>query len=113
VPIRSPMYNIGASSFSPSPMTTSPFMGTVLRANRIASTAAWSAASFFRRPANGAAAMAAASVTRTRSMARLRSIGFVSSPRFTILDLTPFRSFPFRELDAPGPEVQPPPPPRR
>ncbi len=68
----------GASSFSPSPITTMPSIGTVSSRRRIASTAAWSAASLSPRPVQRAAASAAASVTRTSSSARLRS-GFVES----------------------------------
>src|SRR5438105_4243893 len=75
LPTRSPMYSIGASSFSPSPMTTIPSMSTKPRLRRIESTAAWSAASFWLRPMNRAAASEAPSVTRTSSRARLRSIG--------------------------------------
>src|SRR5215213_7660944 len=60
---------MGASSFSPSPMTTTPFMLTVPMSARIASTAAPSPPFLSPRPA----AMAAASVTRTNSRARLRS----------------------------------------
>src|SRR5688572_19952692 len=64
---------MGASSFSPSPITTTPSIGTVSSSSRIASTAAWSAFSFSPRPTHRAAASAAASVTRTSSSARLRS----------------------------------------
>ena len=73
-PTSSPMYSIGASSRSPSPMTTTPWMGKASKARRIASTAAWSERCFSPRPINRAAAMAAISVTRTTSSARLRSI---------------------------------------
>src|SRR5262245_48658357 len=48
-------------------------MGTECSMKRMPSTAAWSAASFSPRPTSGAAASAAASVTRTSSRARLRS----------------------------------------
>src|SRR5919202_1072433 len=54
-------------------MTTMPSMRTVSSIRRIASTAAWSAASFSPRPTQRAAAMAPYSVTRTSSRARLRS----------------------------------------
>src|SRR3954447_12050507 len=64
---------MGASSFSPSPITTTPRIETLSRTNRIASTAAWSALSFWPRPIHRAAAMAPASVTRTSSSAMLRS----------------------------------------
>ena len=43
-PIRSPLNSIGASSFSPSPITTTPSISTVSSMWRMASTAAWSAA---------------------------------------------------------------------
>ena len=72
-PIFSPLKSIGASSFSPSPMTTIPSIGTVSSSRRIASTAAPSADSFSPLPTQRAAASAAASVTRTSSSARLRS----------------------------------------
>ncbi len=39
-PISSPLKSIGASSFSPSPITTTPRMATVSSITRIASTAA-------------------------------------------------------------------------
>src|SRR5437588_10701106 len=64
---------MGASSFSPSPMTTMPSMATVWRTTRIASTAAPSAPSLSPLPIHREAASDAASVTRTSSMARLRS----------------------------------------
>src|SRR5919112_238513 len=64
---------MGASSFSPSPITTMPSMATVSSTTRMASTAAWSAPSLSPRPIHRDAASAAASVTRTSSMARLRS----------------------------------------
>src|SRR5918999_4742263 len=64
---------MGALSFSPSPITTTPSMATVSSIRRMASTAAWSAASLSPRPIQRPAASAAASVTRTSSSARLRS----------------------------------------
>src|ERR1700682_2533934 len=64
---------MGASSFSPSPITTMPRMRTVSSTTRIASTAAPSAASFSPRPIQRAAAIAPASVTRTSSSAMFRS----------------------------------------
>src|SRR5687768_1845128 len=64
---------MGASSFSPSPITTTPAISTVSSIRRIASTAAWSASFFRPRPIQRADAIAAASVTRTSSNARLRS----------------------------------------
>src|SRR5256714_2315144 len=54
-------------------MTTTPSMCTECSRLRIASTAAWSAASLSPRPTSRAAASAAYSVTRTSSSARLRS----------------------------------------
>src|SRR5436305_4760642 len=48
-------------------------METLSRTKRIASTAAWSASSLSPRPIQRAAAIAAASVTRTSSIAMLRS----------------------------------------
>src|SRR4051794_27114568 len=73
LPTDSPLKSIGASSFSPSPITTTPSMETVSSISRIASTAAWSALSFSPRPIQRAAPIAAASVTRTISSARFRS----------------------------------------
>jgi len=75
-PTRSPLNSIGASSFSPSPMTMTPSMATDASTTRMASVAAPSADSFSPRPIQRAAARAAASVTRTSSMARLRSGGW-------------------------------------
>src|SRR3954454_20748844 len=72
-PISSPLKSIGASSFSPSPITTIPSIGTVSSMIRMASTAAPSALSFSPRPTQRPAARAPASVTRTSSRARLRS----------------------------------------
>jgi hypothetical protein len=72
-PTRSPLNSMGASSFSPSPMTTTPFISTVPISTRIALTAAASAPFLSPRPTQRPAAMAAASVTRTSSSARLRS----------------------------------------
>src|SRR4051795_13404002 len=54
-------------------MTTTPSIRTVSSISRIASTAAPSAASLSPRPTQRAAASAPYSVTRTSSMARLRS----------------------------------------
>ena len=74
-PISSPLWSIGASSFSPSPITTTPRIETVLTIRRMRSTAAWSAAFLSPRPIQREAPMAAASVTRTSSSARFRSGG--------------------------------------
>src|SRR3954470_15648980 len=54
-------------------MTTTPRMLTLSRTKRMASTAAWSALSLLPRPIQRAAAIAPASVTRTSSIAMLRS----------------------------------------
>src|SRR5437660_5070442 len=54
-------------------MTTTPRIATLSRTKRIASTAAWSASSLSPRPIQRAAAIAAASVTRTSSIAMFRS----------------------------------------
>ena len=64
---------MGASSFSPSPITTTPSIATAPKTKRMASTAARSAAFLSPRPAQRAAAIAAASVTRINSRAILRS----------------------------------------
>src|SRR4051812_34524170 len=64
---------MGASSFSPSPMTTTPSIDTVSSSSRMASTAAPSAPSLSPRPTQRAQASAAYSVVRTSSSARLRS----------------------------------------
>ena len=58
-PTFSPMNSMGASSRSPSPMTTVPSIGSMLSAARIASTAAWSAAFSSPRPIRVEAAIAA------------------------------------------------------
>ena len=82
LPTFSPLYSIGALSFSPSPITMTPFMSTVCRTKRIALTAAASAASLSPRPMKRPAASAPASVTRTSSSARLRvgSLGNIVPP---------------------------------
>ena len=72
-PTFSPMNSIGASSISPSPITTVPSIGSLLSSRRMASTAAWSAAFSSPRPRSRAAATAARSVTRTISIERMRS----------------------------------------
>src|SRR6266481_323735 len=73
MPTFSPIYSIGASSRSPSPITTVPSIGNLLSSRRIASTAAWSAAFSLPWPRNRAADTAARSVTRTISSVRMRS----------------------------------------
>ena len=72
-PTSSPLNSMGALSFSPSPMTTMPFMATVLMSSRMALTAAASAPFLSPRPTHRAEAIAAASVTRASSSARFRS----------------------------------------
>src|SRR6476659_8286580 len=54
-PTSSPMNSMGASSRSPSPITTVPWIGSLLSSRRIASTAAWSAAFSLPRPRSRAA----------------------------------------------------------
>ena len=73
VPSTSPLYSMGASSFSPSPITTMPSISTEFSTSRMASTAARSPPTLSPRPMKRPAASAAASVTRTSSSARLRS----------------------------------------
>ena len=72
-PTSSPLNSIGAWSFSPSPMTTTPCIETELISIRIAFTAAPSAPFLSPRPTHRAAAIDAASVTRASSSARFRS----------------------------------------
>ena len=73
LPTSSPLNSIGALSFSPSPITTTPRIETVWMSWRMASTAAPSPPFLSPRPTQRPAAIAAASVTRTSSIARLRS----------------------------------------
>jgi len=73
LPTVSPLCNIGALSFSPSPITITPDISTVFIIFRIAATAAPSAASLSPRPTQVDAARAAVSVTLTNSRAKLRS----------------------------------------
>ena len=63
IPTCSPMYSIGASSRSPSPMTMVPFISISSIAARIASVASLSAPMRSPRPITRALAMAAISVT--------------------------------------------------
>ena len=72
-PTSSPLNSIGALSFSPSPITTTPRIWIELISLRMASTAAPSPPFLSPRPTQRPAAIAAASVTRTRSRAMLRS----------------------------------------
>ena len=73
LPTFSPMNSIGASSISPSPITTVPSIGNLFSSRRMASTAAWSAAFSCPRPRKRADDTAARSVTRTISRVRMRS----------------------------------------
>src|ERR1700722_1403306 len=73
LPTSSPLYSIGALSFSPSPITTTPRIDTEFTSSRIASTAARSPPSLSPRPTQRPAAIAPASVTRTSSSARWRA----------------------------------------
>src|ERR1700722_9645556 len=123
VPTSSPMNSIGASSISPSPITTVPSIGSLPSSRRMASTAAWSDffsaprprnraaataawSDFFSapRPRNRAAATAARSVTRAISIDSARSkAGFGKSvidailvPRLILFDsnnLRPARDY--------------------
>ncbi len=68
------MNSIGASSRSPSPITTVPSIGRLFSSRRMASTAAWSAAFSLPWPRRRAAATAARSVTRTSSRVSIRSM---------------------------------------
>jgi len=63
-----------ASSISPSPITTTPCIGIVSKTTRIAVVAASSASFLSPRPIQRADDTAAASVTRTNSIDKLRSI---------------------------------------
>ncbi len=73
MPTFSPMYSIGASSRSPSPMTIVPSIGTVSITFRIASTATWSDLWRSPCPIVCAQAMAACSTTRRKSSDRSES----------------------------------------
>jgi len=73
------MNSMGASSRSPSPITTVPLKRASSMLLRIASTAAWSASWLFPCPIQCAAAIAAASVIRTSSRLAVRSRGMRSS----------------------------------
>src|SRR3712207_6313817 len=73
-------------------MTTTPRMPTVEISARIALTATPSAPSFSPRPTQREAAMAAASVTRTSSRARLRSGADIGAQPSEITGLLPHRA---------------------
>ena len=75
VPTFSPINSIGASSLSPSPITTVPDILIIFNCLLIASTAAWSADFSSPLPRIFAAAIAALSVTRTISRVSTLSIG--------------------------------------
>jgi hypothetical protein len=74
VPTRSPAYSIEIASSGPSPMTIVPSIGTVSNVCRMASIAALSTATSSPRPMSRDEPSADASVTRTRSMPRFRSM---------------------------------------
>src|SRR5215471_795453 len=82
-------------------MTTIPCIETVLIMRRIASTAAWSAAFLSPRPIQREANVAADSVTRTSSSARLRS-GTARSISPTCLMLHPLRRVDPDQIKAAG-----------
>ncbi|MNI77375.1 hypothetical protein D3C73_1336630 [compost metagenome] len=82
LPTFSPMYSMGASSISPSPITTVPSMETESNMERMAVVAALSAASLSPRPIQLAEAKAPSSVTRTISRASSRSIVYIPSSPF-------------------------------
>src|SRR4029077_18634249 len=88
----------------PSPITTTPRIATLSRTKRIASTAAWSASSLSPRPIQRAAAIAAASVTRTSSSAMLRSGACLALTRADpkSLVLHPLRRLDSHEIEAAG-----------
>src|SRR4029079_9202950 len=91
-PTSSPLNSMGASSFSPSPITTMPRIETELTMKRMRSTAAWSAAFLSPRPIQREAPMAAASVTPTSSSARFRSGGVREAPSLIARPILPPRS---------------------
>ena len=66
-PTCSPMYSMGASSISPSPMTTVPETGVKANCSCMPSTAAWSAPSLSPNPTSRALFNAACSVIRANS----------------------------------------------
>ena len=72
-PIRSPLKSIGASSFSPSPMTTSAVHRHRVEQQAHGVDGGAVGGLLLPLPTQRAAARAAASVTRTSSRARLRS----------------------------------------
>ena len=73
VPTSSPIKSMGASSRSPSPMTTTPAMSNIFNCVRMALTAAWSAAFSSPRPMSLTEARAACSATRASPSDRARS----------------------------------------
>ena len=81
-PTTSPIYNIGASSISPSPITTVPSIGSSLNIDLIASTAAPSAPFLSPFPKKYEERIAAASVTLTKFKVKFLSI--VSSYYLTL-----------------------------
>src|SRR5580700_6316915 len=99
VPTFSPMNSIGASSISPSPITTVPSIGSLPSSRRMASTAAWSDFFSAPRPRKRAAATAARSVTRAISIDSARSktgfgktvIDAILVPRLILFDSNDLR----------------------
>jgi len=85
VPTSSPMNSIGASSRSPSPITTVPRISRRLSWLRIALTAAWSAAFSSPRPISRAEAWAAASETRASPSESMRSWNSTGSAMVGVL----------------------------
>src|SRR5215213_3693141 len=113
-PTFSPLYNIGALSFSPSPMMMIPFISTVWSTIRMALTAAPSAASLSPRPIKRPAASAAASVTRASSRARFRVGSLLPLPTCSIKSPWLFTCLQNKKLDdeiaqrrTPNPRVDP------
>src|SRR5437763_1760640 len=86
-------------------MTTIPSMSMELSMTRIAATAAPSAPFLSPRPIHRPAASAAASVTRTSSIARLRS-GACASPFMSVLPLSAAGSVPNARRANPGARVR-------
>src|SRR6478609_4908187 len=95
---------MGALSFSPSPMTTVPFMPIEEIITRIALTATPSAPFLSPRPTQRPAAIAAASVTRTSSRARLRSgdVGATPSGSLGLLSVVMTACYPSGRSRRPG-----------
>src|ERR1700722_2102286 len=112
VPTFSPMNSIGASSISPSPITTVPSIGSLPSSRRMASTAAWSDFFSAPRPRKRAAATAARSVTRAISIDSARSktgfgktvIDAILVPRLIFFDSNNLRPTGYYTVGAHGDE---------